>query len=513
MDYEGEKTKMTKRILSFFLAFILLFSTVLLASCGKDNGGKDKDTETETEDTLAQYLETYDPTATATEYVDKDVATKCDFEGHEFKFLNSAPVYYMYIYLDPDMTGDVLDDCCYERNFLVEQEMNITITEETQPYTELASYAKTLILTGEDVYDAMYIPQQQLTPLISENLFYDLLEIEELHTDHIWWDQPMIKRNTIGDRLFFATSDLSLMAFEGIWVMYFNEDMMVELGLDLPFELALDGKWTFDELKKYCSAAANLNGDASFVFDVNGNATYGMSNMGTYYYMAYGMGTEYVGRDETGKYKFTADTDSKFTDTWTKLINFFGPDDGMTLNASAQDLDPDGYYGVFEANRALFLHAELKGATMLREWEGHFGLMPQPKYDESQTEYNSNLFSDCLSFCIPNTNKNLSRTGIIVDYLTYKSYANLLPRYYDIHVSLKALGRQESIDVLELVRGTRGIEVSVPFKWTSDLNAAMGKLVKANSFAIASAIEANREACIAAIDKTYAEYPVLNHAN
>ena len=225
------------------------------------------------------------------------------------------------------------------------------------------------------------------------------------------------------------------------------------------------------------------------------------------------MGTEYVGRDETGKYKFTADTDSKFTDTWTKLINFFGPDDGMTLNASSQDLDPDGYYGVFEANRALFLHAELKGATMLREWEGHFGLMPQPKYDESQTEYNSNLFSDCLSFCIPNTNKNLSRTGIIVDYLTYKSYANLLPRYYDIHVSLKALGRQESIDVLELVRGTRGIEVSVPFKWTSDLNAAMGKLVKANSFAIASAIEANREACIAAIDKTYAEYPVLNHAN
>ena len=507
---------MTKRILSFFLAFILLFSAVLLASCGKENGGKDKDsksTETDALDTLDDYIATYDPKTTATEYVDPDVATKYDFEGHEFKFLNSAAAMYMYLYLDPDMTGDILDDCAYERNFLVEQEMNIKITEETQSFSDLASYAKTLILTGEDVYDAMYIPQQQLTPLISENLFYDLLEIEELHTDHIWWDQPMIRRNTIENRLFFATSDLNLMAFEGIWCMYFNEDMMIELGLDLPFKLALDGKWTFDELKKYCSAAANLNGDASFMFNVNGNAIYGMSNMITPHYMAYGMGTEYVGRDENGRYRFTADTDPKFTDTWTKLINFFGPDDGMTVEGTPADLDPDGYFGIFEANRALFLHAELKGATMLREWEGHFGLMPQPKYDEAQEEYNTNLFNDCLSFCIPNTNKNLSRTGIIVDYLTYMSYADLLPRYYDIHVSLKALGKKESIDVLTLIRGTRGIEVSVPFQWTSELNSAMRQLTDANSLAIASTIETYRDKIVAAIDKTYAEYPVLNHDN
>ena len=109
---------MNKRILAFFLAFIMIFSAVLLASCAKENGGKDKDsksTETDALDTLDDYIATYDPGATATEYVDEDVATKYDFEGHEFKFLNSAPIYYMYIYLDPEMTGDILDDCAYER--------------------------------------------------------------------------------------------------------------------------------------------------------------------------------------------------------------------------------------------------------------------------------------------------------------------------------------------------------------------------------------------------------------
>lgn len=510
-----EKEDMTKRILSFFLAFMLLFSAMLLVACGGngDDKGKNDDKESESTtnelDTLDDYLETYDPAATAETYVDQDVTEKYDFEGYEFKFLNSEPIYYMYIYLDPDQTGDVLDDCCYERNFLAEQNFNITITEETQPYSELASYAKTLILTGEDVYDVMYIPSKTLTPLLSENLFYDLLDIEELNIDKIWWDQPMIERNTIENRLFYATSDLSLMAFEGIWCMYFNEDMMIELGLDLPFQLALDGKWTYDEMMRYCQAAANLNGDSTFVFDVNGNATYGTVSMGGTAYMAYAMGTEAVSRDENGRYQFTADTDPKFTDTWTKLINFYGPDNGLYCWGTSADLDPDGYYGIFEANRALFLFAELKGATMLREWEGHFGLMPAPKYDESQETYNSTLFSSCLSFCIPNTNTNLSRTGIIADYLTYQSYANLLPRYYDIHVSLKALGKQESIDVLALIRGTRGIEVSIPFTWASDFYDAMAKLCSTNSLAIASTIETYRDAIITAINKTYSEYPTL----
>lgn len=506
---------MTKRILSVFLALVMVFSVLLLAACGKkEDGKKGDDTKKETQgldsdqQALLDYMATYNPEETAESYVDNDM-TKYDFEGHEFTFLNSAAVYYMYIYLDPDMTGDVLDDCCYERNLIAEATFNITISEETQPYNDVASYAKTLILTGEDVYDAMYIPASALTPMISEELFYDLLQIEELHIDKIWWDQPLITRNTINDRLFYATSDLHLMAFEGVWAMYFNEDMMTQLGLDAPYQIALDGKWTYDVLKQYCQAAANENGDSSFKFDVNGNATYGLSNMSTPSYLAYGMGTEFCTRDDDGVYHFTADTDPKFTDTWEKLIDLFGPDNGLTLQATATDLDPDGYYGVFEANRSLFLHAELKGATMLREWEGNFGLLPQPKYDENQETYNSNVFSNCLSFCIPSTNRNLERTGVIVDYLTYMSYQKLLPRYYDIHVSLKALGKQESIDVLALIRGTRGCEIAVPYGWCADLNNSLKLIACRNQHTVASTIEQYKSTIVTAITEMYEEYPNL----
>ncbi len=507
---------MKKRILSMLFAVVMVFSALALAACGgtKDNGGNEDDNTLSPEDSkIQEIIENYRPETTAQTYVDVGITEKYDFNGYDFTFLNSDSVYYMYIYLDPDMTGDVLDDTCFERNLMAEEYFNITINEETQPYSDLASYAKTLILADEDVYDAMYIPASGLTPLISENLFYDLLEIEELNMENIWWDQPLITRNIVENRLFYATSDLNLMAFEGIWCMYFNEDLMIQLGLDLPFELALSGNWTFDEMKKYCAAAANLNGDATFVFDVNGSSTYGLVTMGTPHYMAYGLGAEYTSRDENGRYQLTADTDPHFSSVWESLIKFFGPDDGMHVEGSATDLDPDGYYGIFEAGRALFLHAELKGATMLREWEGNFGLLPQPKFDSSQETYNSNIFRNCLSFCIPNTNTNLERTGIIVDYLTYMSYASLMPRYYDIHVSLKALGKQESIDVLGLIRGTRGCEVAVPFGWAMDLNSDLAKLASNNELSIASTIEKHKESIIANINKTYEEYPKLNHAN
>ncbi len=512
LNMKGEKI-MAKKILAFLLAALMLVSIV--ACGGKKTEGDDTTEEATTEDTMQQVIDQViqDALSTADTRPDSHY-DNYNFNGHEFKFLNSAAVYYMYVYLDPEATGDVLDDSCAVRNVEAETKFNITITEETQPYKEIAAHAQTLILSGEDTYDAMYIGCQELTPLVSDNLFVDLLQIEELNIHSVWWDQPLIKRNIIEDRLFYATSDLNLMAFEGVWAMYFNETMMDELGYEVKdiYQAVQDGKWTMAKLDEYTKAAANINGDQSFTYSVDGNATYGEVTMsGVERYRLYGFNTEYVARDDNGRYQFTADTDDKFKSSWETIIGYFGANDGRFVYGSSTDLAEDGYFTIFMEDRALFLSAELKGATMLREWEGNFGLIPQPKYNEEQETYESTVFSNVLSFCIPQTNENLSRTGIIVDYLTYSSYIDLLPKYYEIHVGLKALSKQESKDSLALIRDTRGIEVSIPFEWTSELSSALAKLAQTNKLEIGSTIERYQDACKAAIEKTYKEYP--EHSN
>ena len=142
--------------------------------------------------------------------------------------------------------------------------------------------------------------------------------------------------------------------------------------------------------------------------------------------------------------------------------------------------------------------------------KGAFGLLPQPKYDEEQDSYESSVGGNVLSFCIPATNKELTRTGIIVDYLTYESYRSLLPRYYDTRLASKSLTKDESRQCLEIIRYTKGLEVSVPYGWTRDLSDELCHLAREGGTEIASTILAYHEACITAINKTYEEYPANN---
>ncbi|MBQ4326820.1 MAG: extracellular solute-binding protein [Clostridia bacterium] len=506
---------MTKRIFALMLTAFMLFSTV---ACGKkavdrENSGLEPDmgiTEPDSVDTgtaqttnsaLADFIDNFVPvTEDESSWNPEDPP---DFGGHEFKFLNSSPIHSMYVYLAPDATGDFMDESCVLRNVIAQEKFNIRIIEETQPFEELASYAQTLIQSGDQVYDAMYIGCTDLTPLISENLFVDLLEVPLLNIDKVWWDQQFIQRNIVEDQLFYTTSDLNLMAFDSVWAMYFNEDMMQDLGLEFPYELVLDGKWTMEELNKYAKAAADLNGDSSFEYDASGLATYGeVSVAGIENQRLYSLGAEYVERNYMGRYEFTAHENENFWDAWVALSTYFGTIDGRFLYGGEDD-----FLEIFANRRALFLSAELKYAPIICDTKNAFGLLPQPKYDEEQDSYESSVGGNVLSFCIPATNKELARTGLIVDYLTYESYRSILPRYYDTHTGYKALTRDESCQCLEIIRNTKGLEVSVPFGWTRELSDELCSLAREGRTEIASTIETYQDACIAAIDKTYAEYP------
>lgn len=509
---------MTKKTLAILLTFLMIFSVVSCGKAGSDKSEdvavpKDTDSPVTTKSELADFIDNFVPPVTTAETATCDGWERptYDFGGHEFKFLNSSPIHSMYVYLAPDATGDFMDEGCVLRNILTQYKFNITITEETQPFEELASYAQTLIQSGDQVYDAMYIGCTDLTPLISENLFVDLLEVPLLNIDKIWWDQQFINRNIIEDRLFYATSDLNLMAFDSVWAMYFNEDMMQDLGLDSPYDLVVDGKWTMEELNKYAKAAADLNGDSSFEYDASGLATYGeVSVAGIENQRLYSLGAEYVERNDMGRYEFTAHENESFCDAWLALSDYFGSSDGRFVYGSKDNMEQDIFLKIFEDDRALFLSAELEYAPILRDMKGAFGLLPQPKYDEEQDSYESSVGGNVLSFCIPATNKELTRTGIIVDYLTYESYRSLLPRYYDTRLASKSLTKDESRQCLEIIRYTKGLEVSVPYGWTRDLSDELCHLAREGGTEIASTILAYHEACITAINKTYEEYPANN---
>ena len=62
------------------------------------------------------------------------------------------------------------------------------------------------------------------------------------------------------------------MAFDSMWCLFFNENMMEDHKLELPYDLVREGKWTIDRLTGCCTAVANLNGDEKFKWNKDGKA-------------------------------------------------------------------------------------------------------------------------------------------------------------------------------------------------------------------------------------------------
>jgi ABC-type sugar transport system, periplasmic component len=455
-------------------------------------------------DKTADISEIESSTESAAETEPEYVYPEEDYSGASFTVLNSDEIWDFYVALDFDgLDGESLNDAVYNRNRDVEQKLNCKIEVTKLAYDSLINTASSLIMAGDSEYDVMYLPVNHKPGMISDHDFVDLNTLPQLNLDSVWWDGAVIKSSQIDGKLYFATSDLHLMAFDGSWCLFFNQDMMTNYNLDMPYSLVKSGGWTLDKLLEYSTAVANLNGDESYKWSSSGNCVYGISAheaTGPDYFV-YGCSGRYVTASDGG-FTITA-TDENFTSTVSKLAEILKDGDGITIKASNEDFDQNagGYIYIFSVGRALFLTAPLKNAQLLRNMDTTFGIIPFPKYDESQSDYNTMVDVNLLFLTIPVTNKKLEQTATILDVLSYESYKQTLPYYYDVTVSQKGLRNEESIEMLDIIRSTRGIDVSIVFGWSADLRTEIRKKIYAGDGAVVSTITKYSDVLSADIDE------------
>lgn len=139
----------------------------------------------------------------------------------------------------------------------------------------------------------------------------------------------------------------------------------------------------------------------------------------------------------------------------------------------------------------------------MRDMTDTFGIVPFPKYDESQPQYYTSLVSQLFYMTIPSTNMNTSRTATIYEALTHESYLSVIPTYYSNVVEQKGLRNEDSIDMLEIMRQTRAVDVATIFNWSSNLRSTLNtKLFNGNS-QVASDIAAQQTKVEASMQKFF----------
>jgi hypothetical protein len=90
----------------------------------------------------------------------------------------------------------------------------------------------------------------------------------------------------------------------------------------------------------------------------------------------------------------------------------------------------------------------------MREMKTDFGILPYPKYDESQKDYYSRI-EGCEMSGIPNTVTDKARTSAVIEALASISATTVEPAYYDIVLKSQAARDNDSSEMLDIIFANR----------------------------------------------------------
>ncbi|MBR4959810.1 MAG: hypothetical protein IKY52_02825 [Clostridia bacterium] len=380
------------------------------------------------------------------------------YGGEDFSILNMEDIYNMMSTMERyEVTGEALNDAIYNRNRLIEEKFDIALQEtlvtDTWELKAVASEARTAIAAGDDEYDIMYIPMGGASPLITEGCFLNLREIDTIQFDKDWWNASFNDAITIKNTLYGAVGSANYMVQEGIRLLAYNYSILEDLGLEHPYDLVREGKWTMDAFNSYLTAAASLRGDDSIAWNKDGNVAYGYSHNQTSMESFLFSCGEMMMKNQGDTLSFDCGSD-RFYNVIDKLAAVLTTEDAKVFQGMAgDDMDPNegGYLYAFKTQRALFSQSEVCKFQIFREFDFDFGIVPYPKYDEAQESYISNTWYGTTCVHIPVTSADAEKTGHILDALSYESEVSVIPVYREITVENKGLRNEDSVEMLEII--------------------------------------------------------------
>lgn len=379
-----------------------------------------------------------------------------DYGGYEFNVLvrYDASVHYAPweardIYAEEE-NGDPINDAVYKRNRYVEDKYNCVITQTK--HTDYNNLLKRAVNAGEDIYDLFYANLNDITGVAANGYFYDLTSVPNIDLSKPWWDQNAQKSLSIANILFFCPSNLIIMHNDCTSAIVFNKELIRDYGMENPYKLVKNGTWTVDKLISMSKdISKDVNGDGIMdEHDMYGYACYRDSSLS----LMHGAGGRISQKDSNDLPILTLNSEVAIN-ALNKAFDLMYAPSAFNVHKELEG-KYDAIYQLTEKmfieNRSLFYWILLHDIEQFRNMDADFGIIPIPKYSETQQDYGSTVNQyHGHAVAIPTTVQNLDRTSVILEALSAKSRYTLLPAYYDISLQRKFTRDEESADMLDII--------------------------------------------------------------
>lgn len=436
---------MLKKILITLLACAAVMS---FASC--DDSAEDKKQTSNagnTENQVGDYSESNTSDGEDGEEIDylSDLS-KERYDGYNFRIL-TRKTQLSDQYLSED-SADIVESATYRRNRLVEDMYGITITGSESSSNNYDTDALNAILAGDDAYDIIFTHARAAFNYAIQGAAYNINEISTIHLDKPWWTQDIAESCSVNGRLFVLDGDITSKGLAATMCLLFNKQIFDDLGFDYPYQMVKDGDWTFDEFAYLVKkGGADLDGDG-VIEPEKDRFGFVAEEWQSPINILYAGGQKIYDKADDGSIELSLYSN--------KTVEIF--DEYFSLmNNSACQLMVGGNYGAsnaFREGRAMFKDSELQYVESYRDMDDSFGILPYPKFDESD-DYTTASNGGMHLMIIPITVKDVERTGAITEALCSIGSRDVIPTFYEKSLKTKYSRDDESKEMIDIIRDSR----------------------------------------------------------
>ncbi len=418
--------KFFKNLILSLLALVVVF---VLVSCANDksnykaNGGVGDDD--------LEYLS----------HIEKE-----DMNGYNFRILTRKN--HIKRQLVEEDTGDVVNAAVYKRNEIVKNYFNINISA-VEDDGDSGDDAINMILAGDDAFDAIFAHSRTAFNYVTQGTALNINDIETIDLTKEWWSKDIIDSCSVNGYLYVLDGDISTDGISMAATIFFNKRIFDELGLDYPYQLVVDGKWTFDEFSKLVKLGSkDLNGDGLLSESVD---RYGFfaNEWSSPMYVLYSGGQRIYSKDARGLPKLSLSS----TKTVMIFSDFFNLANSNDVYLEKQGVN-QATTNLFMDGRAMFADGVLNSAPGYRAMNDDFGILPFPKYSVND-EYNTLVNGSASLLVVPTTVPDANKTGKILEALCAAGSKNVVPAFYDISLKTKSSRDNESEEMIDIIKDTR----------------------------------------------------------
>lgn len=430
---------------------LVLCFVLSAAACANSGSGEDKTVVT----TNGGSTETAELSEEEQRALVSDDLGEFNFDGAKFRtIVQESTPYDIYV---EEATGDAMLDSVYLRNSAIMERFNVVIAEpESAEFGTVESKVAKSVAAGEDAYDLVLGQMETSGEQAITGDFMNWYDIDHLDFSKPWYPKSILENAaTVNGKMFSMLSDLCISYAEQTWLMVYDKVVAENYNIPDMYKSVNDGSWTLDQLTSLVKDVYS---------DVNGN---GKADADDYFGLSIGTNgcmllAYYYGFDQrlvtvSSDLELTMDLNcEKAADITQSMHDLFFNTQGVW---NCSDSSNTGILDKFVKGTALFCPMEIQYLySELRDYNNDYGILPFPKWDETQSEYYSVCDAGCNVLSVPITAQNTEMIGVMVEALSAYAWKTVLPTYYDIALDAKSTRDEESVAMLDIVLNNRIID-------------------------------------------------------